>query len=228
MRATHFFAENLLVVSMTLCGFALCLAAPAIVRAQLPEQPIRLELLINGESFTIDTDQATTLKSEKPNGPKYQLAARIAQFQPWKLNSLSLEYHRGFAVDDDEGQEIRTATFRHRLGFAMSISDLTGTLDGPGKRKVLDLLIEATTASIRAEGGEGIETSEPVTSKFGSVAALGVTIRSKQRGVPQRSIVYVLTGEQFAATAVVQFLDADQAIAVPLVKPTLQSLAPLK
>ena len=228
MRASCCSAADLLTISTAVGGLVLGLIAPASSWGQLPEQPIRLELQINGETFTIDSDKLVTLKSEKPGGPKYQVAARAAQYQPWNLNTVSLEYHRGFAVEDDEGQEIRTATFRHRLGFAMTISDLGGTLDAEGKRKTLELLTEATTAAIRAQGGQEIETSPPTMTKLGAVVGLGVTIRSVQRGVAQRSIAYVLTGERFAATAVIQFLDADQATVLPLIKPTLQSIAPLK
>ena len=186
--------------------------------------PLRFEVQINGENFLVDEGRITPLESKNKPGVEYEVAVWLAQYQPWRLNRIGFNYHRGFAVTDDQAEVLRTATLKHDLGFAMVLSDLGGALDEQGKQQTLEALIKTTRQSLETSGAEQLVVSAPSTREFGDVEGRGVTIAYQQGDTPEAALVYVLTTEDFSATVVVQYLEKDQADVLDLIRPTWRSL----
>ncbi len=79
--------------------------------------------------------------------------------------------------------------------------------------------------SFRDKKVEGLKTAPRHERRFQHVPAEGVTIQyHDSQGRANTCLVYVLAGQNFTATAIVQFKDDDHEDVLPLVKKTLDSV----
>ena len=190
-----------------------------------PADPVRYDLLLNGESFSLEANRAVTLTSAEHPGTKYEVALRIAQLQPLRLNSVELEYDRGFAVTEDRGQDVRTATFEHNLGFGLTLTDYGAPLPAEAVKTVLDTHRDLREKLYRGASATDIKVSQPFEKKLKQATAQGVTITcTDDDGFGLTSLVLVLEGETFCCACLVEMFDADKEDALPLVERLLDSI----
>lgn len=194
-----------------------------------PADPLRFDLLIDGESFSLEANRAVTLRSETKPGTTYEVALRIAQVQPLRLNSVELEYDRGYAVTDDRRAEIRTATFEHSLDFGLTITDYGAPLPADAATNVLDTHAALREKLYRGIDATDVQVSQPFHRKFAGASARGVTITcTDDAGQGLTSLVLVLEGETFCCACLVEMYDADKDDALPLVERLLESVRALE
>lgn len=205
----------------------LILAGVAAQAADPPPPPTLYELVINGESFTVEANRAHKLQSKKNPAVTYEVALRVAQIQRLALNRVHLDYDRGYTVADDANANVRTATLKHELGYSIVLSDVGRGLDQAGRRQVLDTLQKSMEKSFRDDKAENLKTAARHERKFQHADAEGVTMQYHDAaGTAHTCLLYVLAGKDFTATAIVQFQDADHENVLPLVKKTLDSVQP--
>ena len=205
--------------------FVLFLLVSGPIGAEPPNPaPRRYELLIDGENFVVELDQFATLPSKTREGTKYQVALRVAEYQPWSLNTVKFEYHRGFRVEDDGRETVRTAKLVHDLGFEMHITDLGGPLEKEAEPKALKLVVDLATESLREQNVKDLKTTKPASLKLGAMNGQRVGIEYSREGVNRRSLAYLLTSEQRSASIVVDYAASDQEDVLPLIEPTLASV----
>lgn len=203
------------------------LASVAAQAADPRPEPTLYELVINGESFTVEANRAHKLQSKKNPAVTYDVALRVAPVQRLALNRVHLDYDRGFAVADDANANVRTATLKHELGFTIVISDVGRGLEQAARRQVLDTLQKSMEKSFRDDKAENLKAAARHERKFLHADAEGVTIQYHDAaGTAHTCLLYVLAGKEFTATAIVQFQDADHEDILPLVKKTLDSVQP--
>lgn len=210
---------RLLLFSLAMLGGLAALAADS-----RPE-PVLYELLINGESFTVELNQSIKLASKKQPGVTYDVALRVSPMQRLDLNHVRLDYDRQCEIADDHGKNVRTATLKHELGFTIAISDVGGELKQADRNQVLQTLQESMEKSFRDGKAENIKVAPKHARKFQHAEAEGLTIQYYDaEGHAQSCLLYVLHGKGFTASAIVQFADADHEDVLPLVKKTLDSI----
>lgn len=194
---------------------------PTAAKAQEPT--VRYELSINGENFTVDSDRIAKLRSTTKPGTVYEVGIRLAQSQPWTLNSAQFEYHVGCTVSDDRQSPVRTAIFKHDLGWVMTVTDLGGPMPPENQDKTLQLLVGSVQKSIDPSAARK-EVGKPAVRTIGMNMVRGVTILYDDKdGVGHSSLIYLVTGDGFACSCIVQVLDADRENALPLITATLES-----
>ncbi len=190
-----------------------------------PEQEVVYELLINGESFFVEGNRIVKLRSEQNPDAEYEVAIRIAPTQRYRMPGLEFTYDRPAVVERDAEGGRNVVRLVHELGFSIRIHDLGGTLDAEAQKRVLDILAESVAASFRDLGAREVEVGKPLEPrKFGENIGVGTTIRYQdENGAAHTGMVYVLAGEAFSATCVIQYLDRDRDDVLPLVRRTLDS-----
>ncbi|MCA9245645.1 MAG: hypothetical protein KDA42_00990 [Planctomycetales bacterium] len=203
-------------------------SSTTIAAAQSPSAspPRRYELLINGENFVIELGAFQELTSKLSGGEKYQVALRVAQYQPLELNTVAFDYHRGFSVVDDQGADVRTATLRHALGFVMVASDLGGPLKEGNEPNALKLVADLAVAEIRKAGGQAVDVTKPASLTIGNFSALRVGIQYQREDTAWRSLVYLLTNKKAAMSVLVEYAADDQDDVLPIVQPSLSTVRP--
>jgi hypothetical protein len=208
-----------------LSTFALLVLSSTAAGADTPAEPTLYDLVINGESFTVEANRSMKLVSKKQPGVTYEIALRVAQVQRLVLNNLRVDYDREYEVSDDKGKGARTATLKHELGFTVVLSDVGGELKELARGQVLDTLQKSMEKSFRADKAEEIKIAPRHARKFQHAEGEGVTIQYHDaEGRAQSCLVYALTGKGFTAGAIVQFADADHEDVLPLVKKILDSV----
>lgn len=204
---------------------AACLATGlAFAMAPRKAEPLLYDLVINGESFTIEADRSLRLESKKDPGVVYEVALRIAQNQRLALNRIQFDYDRGYEVTDDHSQTLRSANMEHELGFTITLTDLGRVLNEDERGKILQTLQESMENSFRQDNAENLKTTAR-QQRFQHAEAEGVTIQYHDtEGRARTCLIYVLAGKDFTASAIVQFPDANHEDVLPLVKRTLDSV----
>ncbi len=194
---------------------------------ETPEPPRRYDLSIDGENFTVDSGQITKLDSRQHPGTSYQVAVRPAQRQHWSLNHVQFDYELGFQLVDDHKPAPRTATLKHPLGFVAVLTDLGGPLPAEAKTSAFDQLVEGMKKILGPAVADDLTISKPQRRKLGDNQAVAVTFSYRDANGDERmSAVYLITGEKFACTCILQCSEKNREDAVDLVKSTLASLAP--
>ncbi len=119
----------------------------SVARAQSPttssptaSPPTTYELIINGESFLVQTNRLTKLESSKRPGTSYNVALRIAPTQRITLDAVRFDYDRSARVEDNRKHGQRTVRLTHELGFTMLITELGVPLEGPDLDEALKML----------------------------------------------------------------------------------------
>jgi hypothetical protein len=204
------------ILSALLLAFALAENRP---------EPLLYDLMINGESFSIEANRPMKLQSKKTPGVTYDVALRIAQVQRLVLNRIQLDYDLGYEVTDDASKEIRTVTLQHELGYTILVSDVGGEMKQAARDQVRETLQKSMERSIREAQAEDIKIAPRHERKLAHASAEGETIQYHDaQGRARTCLVYVLAGQGFTASAIVQFQDSDHEDVLPLVKQTLDSI----
>ena len=205
---------------------AAALALPfAVFASDRSAEPLIYDLVINGESFTVEANREIKLQSRKQPDLSYQVALRIAQIQRLVLNSLQFDYDRGFRVTDDHDRTVRTATLRHELGFTMIVSDLGRSYDSPGRQKAMDALTTSLQSSLSDEQAQQIKVTQPPADQVPTATVKSQQLRYVDKtGSARTSMIYILGDARYTCSCIVQFLDDDANDVLPLVKTTLGTL----
>jgi hypothetical protein len=212
-------------MSKTAFAALACLPLALVLAAEQPAEPVLYDLVINGEPFTIEANRTQKLQSKTRPGATYEVALRIAQIQRLALNSLQLDYDRGFHVTDDRGRTVRTATLRHELGFTMIVSDLGKSYDSQGRQTAFEALTASLHNTLKDDGAGAIKTSAPAAAELPPTTVSCQQIHYVDKSGSKRiSRVYLLGNARFTASCIVQYLEEDAENALPLVKATLDTL----
>ncbi len=189
------------------------------------EQNVVYELLINGESFLVEGNRVVTLRSEQDPDIEYEVAVRVALTQQYRMPTFRFAYEQPAAIEQDIDGGHHTVRLVHELGYNMLIHDLGGTLDEEAQKQALAILAESVADSFREMGAQSIEVGNPHRPrKFGENLGRGMTVRYRDdEDLGHTCLVYVVAGDGFSATCVIQYLDRDQADVLPRVQKTLES-----
>lgn len=211
-------------------AWAAALLGSVVLAGTLPaadDPPFLYDIVINGETFTVEGNRAVTVESRLHQGVKYDIALRLSQTQRWPLNTVQFDYDLGFEVADDEDQQVRTATLRHELGFTVTVTDMGGPLPEKSRKEMLDRLIAAMTKRLAAEKATDVKMAKPMERKFKQTPATGVTITyGDQDGFSRVCVIYLLSTPTFFCACTLECFEPDKDDAMPLVQRTLESFRP--
>jgi hypothetical protein len=200
-------------------------AAQPAAAGSSPPQPTLYELMINGETFLVEPNRVDKFKSQRPGGATYDVALRIAPVQRIRLENLTFDYDMPAAVEKRGPGEGLSAKVRHELGFTLLVNDLGRALAPDQQTQVLDRMVDSARSTFQELAAREVTVEKPHQRKFASASAAGVTVRYRDKqNLGHTCLVYVFSGERFAGSCLVQYLDQDQADVLPLVKKTLDSL----
>lgn len=213
---------SLLAAAAALAGGTTAWGAPA-----PGPPPTTYELIINGESFLVQANRRVKLQSKEKPGVAYEVAIRVAPVQRLKLNTLQFQYDRGSKVEDNRQRHRRSVKLHHELGFSMLITDLGEPLDEKNRDKALEILTQPVLQSFRALGikDENMTVAKLGGHQFEGAEGRGVRIRYRDpEGIDHSTLVFIMVGKTFTGSCIVQFLDADEDDAIPLIKKTFDSI----
>ena len=200
-------------------------AAPSWAAGDNEPPPLLFELVINGESFVVEANRQTQLKSTKNPGTTYDVSLQLATNQQWLLNDVRFKYDGRFAVNDDGSNSNRTATLEHELGFSMVVMDLGKAPDDPNEReKLAQRLADSIAGSYRNGGATDLTISKPAAKKFEHSAGYGLTISYTDAGEKLFADVYVLVSGGKACAVILNYKQADAGDARPIAQVTLDSI----
>lgn len=187
--------------------------------------PVTYEVMINGESFRVEGNRMVKVQSKEKPGTTYEIAIQVSPTQLLRLNSVRLEYEMPARITDNRGKEQRIVQIKHELGFTVMITDLGQPLDAGALEGALKVLTDFAAEQARQQKAEQLTIGEPHDRKFEGAKGRGSKIHFQDsKGVGQTCLAYVLTGEKFTATCIVQFADKDSEDVLPLIKKTLDSI----
>lgn len=215
-----------LVIGLTLL-LPLAWGNPAAAEADTVSSPRLYELMINGETFFVEVDQQTRLDSKERPGVAYNVALRVALRQPLELNTLRLEYDWPAQVEDDHDRKQRTVKIHHELGYTVLFTDLGQPLEGKAAEETLETLVQSVTKSLTESGMQKLAPSKPHHREFTGAKARGVTIHYQDKqGFDQTCLIYLVMGERFSGSCVVQYFDNNEETVLPRIKALLDSVRP--
>jgi hypothetical protein len=227
--------RSLLVLSLAALLPLLAGAPAAEPPAQAPPQgpapppgsgpPLTYELIINGEAFQVEANRAVKLESRKQPGVVYDVALRIAPTQRVRMNTFRFDYDLPAQIHDDGGRKQRSVRLVHELGFTMLLTDLGGPVDPSDRDKALTILTDSVEKSLDQRKVTDVKLGEPRDLSFDGAGGRGRTIHYQDaQGFGHTDVVCLLAGEGFAATCVVEYVDADAEDVVPLIRRVLDSV----
>lgn len=191
--------------------------------------PLTYELMINGETFLIESGRQHHLQSRRSPGTTYDVALRIAMTQPVKLDTFRFEYRWPAQVELDRRGGQQSVRIRHELGYTLLISDLGRPDPARPVDETLKIVRESVVEGLRESGIDQIDVGPAHSHPFPAAAGRGVVIRYRgKQGSDQTCLVYLLTGEQFVASCVVQYFDAQAEDVLPQVRKTLNAIRPIQ
>jgi hypothetical protein len=205
------------------------LPLPAWGQTGSSDPPLTYELLINGENFVIQANQFSRLESQEKPGVVYEVAVRIAPQQRVRLKNLCFEYAWPAKCEVEGRGPQPTARIRHELGYTILITDLGRSMEEETKPKALEILSTSAVESFTGTGASQIRVSQPHQRRFGHCDGRGVVIRYQdQQDVEHVCLVYVLTSEDFASSAIVHYLDVHADTVLQQIKAALDSVRAAK
>ncbi|NQT17501.1 MAG: hypothetical protein HQ582_32400 [Planctomycetes bacterium] len=194
--------------------------------------PLKYELMINGESFLVEANRQVKLESQEEAGVTYEVALRIALEQSVRLNTFQFEYDWPARVEDDRGEDQRTAGIQHELGYLMLITDLGHPLKADAKEaeeKAFAVIRDSTLQRFREAGMKEIAVTEYKSREFAGSLGRGAMIRYQDtQGADRTCLVYLMTGPSFTGYSTIEYLDADQHDVLPRARKTLDSIRALR
>ncbi len=205
------------------------LGAAPVADAMAAKPPELYELVINGESFTVEANRVLKLESRQRPGTDYEVALRVAPIQRIKLGHCQFEYASLFDVSEQNADGQRSVTLNHELGLTMLITEIGGPLEPDSQAKALQILTQSVQDSLSEADRQRVSVSKPQSRRFGESVGLGVVIRYEDaQQVDHTWLAYVLVGKSFTVTCVTQYLDRDADDVLPLVRQTLESFCPTR
>ena len=192
--------------------------------------PTTYELMINGESFLVETNQLVRLQSQLRPGAIYEVALRVSPIQYLRLNQIRLAYDLRTKVEDNRQVERRTVRLTHPKGGHVLITELGEPLDAADRETALRILVEATVQSYRQRGipDAKMELSRLETVQLPGAEVRGVRIRYQDaKQIEHQALVYLLVGKSFTCSCIVEYLQADETHVLPMVKRLLDSIEPM-
>ena len=205
----------------------LACGAPVVGQPGQVVPPTVYELLIDGESFLVEANRAVKLQSKEQPGVSYQVALRVATTQRLRLNSVQFEYDWLNKVEDTGTRPQRSVRLTHELGFNMRIAELGGPLEPKAQDEALKILTETLVDTYKQMKVAKLTVGKPQERKFEGTAGRGVVIRyNDAQEFGHTSLVYVLAGQKFTVSCIVQYLDNDSDDVLPLIRKTLDSFRP--
>jgi hypothetical protein len=193
------------------------------------DPPLSYELLINGETFVIEADGVARLESQKQPGVTYEVAIRVASRQRIELKNLQFTYRWPAKVEVERRGTQRMARVEHELGYSLIVTDLGPSMDGDTKRKALEILAKSVVDSFAKGNTHDLQVFAAHEHPFQHSRGMGVVIRYKdQQDLDQVCLVYLLTTETFACSAVASYLHIDAGNVLPQIKDTLDSVRPIR
>lgn len=200
----------------------------AAAQATRDSLPTTYELMINGETYVVESNRLVKLDSKQKPGTSYQVAVRVAPTQTVRLNTLRFSYDMPARLSDDQGAEQRTAVVRHELGMNLTITDQGEPLPASEHDKAVATLVKGATEWCQRRLATAIQPEKPFEEAFEGCAARGVKIRYKTRlGEARTSTIYLLTGQKFGATFHADCADEAEEECQPIVKKTINSIRAL-
>ena len=200
-----------------------CAAPPDTPGSDTP--PLTYDLMINGETFSVEANRQAKLKSQSKPGVTYDVAIQIAMEQHIRLDRLRFSYDWPATVQESRRRGQRTVRIRHELGFTVIVTDLGPAMDAKSQEEVLKIMTESMAESLRESGVKKLETAPPREWKFAHSSGRGVQFRYEdQQGTPQTSLALVLGAPNFAASCIVQYFDANAENALPRVRKIVDSI----
>jgi len=219
-------AARFLLVAVILS--AVCLKE-AVAQPVAGATPTTYELIINGESFRVESNRVVKLQSKKKPGVSYEIAIRIAPVQRLRLNAVQFDYDRLARVDDDRKPKRRTVRLAHELGVEMLISDWGSQTDAAQRAEILKTLTDSVTETLGQRKFKDLKTAGPHDRKFSGTAGRAMVVTySDEQGLGHTCQVYVLKGPEFTVSCLVQYLDSDLNEVKDIVKKTLDSFRPVE
>lgn len=188
------------------------------------EPPLTLEVLINGESFLVESDRAVKLESKREPGVAYDFAIRVAQIQHMTLEKIRFDFDLQNKVRQD-GDKRNQVQLNHELGHSILITELSGELMAKDRDEALERFVASFVSASKLDKASKLEVAKPHDRKFQSASARGVVVRYRDKqGIANTTLIYILSGKGFTATCLAHYLDQDNDEAVPLIKRTLDSI----
>ena len=188
-------------------------------------EPLAYEIMINGESFLIHSNKSQKLESKLNPGVVYNVAIRISPTQQYKMNQIRFNYDWLSRITDDSKPRRRTVRMSHELGFTMLITELGGSLKPEAQAEVLKAQSNSIVETLGEMKVKELKAGKPLSKKSEGSNMQRVVIRYKDdKGVAHTCVVCVLSKSDFAASIVVEYLDANSTDVLPLIKDTLNSL----
>ncbi len=217
------FRTAIIGLSLTL----LLLRVPALQAQPAPvPTPLTYEIQINGESFLVESDRVVKLDSKKKPDTHYTVAVRVSPTQRMRLNTIEFDYELPAKLKEDSGKrENRSVRLEHELGFSILLTDLGKPNDPKAADDTLKMLTESVVATLRDTKATDINVTEPHERTFANSSARGKAIRYKDaKDFHHVCLVYVLSGQNFSASCVAEYLENDSDDVLPLIKKTLDSV----
>lgn len=193
--------------------------------------PTTYELMINGESFLLEANRLVKLQSKLHPNLTYEVAIRVSPVQYLRLNQIRLTYDLRTKVEDNRQAERRSVRLSHPQGCYMLITEIEGPLAQTDRDKALQMLTESVVQSYqqRQISDGKMELTRLENTQFSAVEARGVQIRYQDaQGIRHRSLIYLLVGKTFTCSCIIEYLDADEAQVLPIIKRTLDSIEPIR
>jgi len=157
----------------------------------------------------------------------YQVALRVATTQRLSLNSVQFDYDWLSKVEQTGSRPQRSVRLTHELGFNMRITELGGPLGPTAQEEALKILTESLVDTYKQMKVAKLTLAKPQERKFEGAAGRGVVIRYNDvQDFGHTSLVYVLSGQKFTVSCIVQYLDNDSDDVLPLIRKTLDSFRP--
>jgi len=197
---------------------------------EVPSPPTTYELMINGESFLLEAGRLVKLPSQLRPGTVYEVAIRISPVQYLRLNQIRLAYDLRTKVEDNRQAERRSVRLAHPQNCHMLITELGDPLEPADRETALRMLTESVVQSYRGRHipDNRMELSRLENMLLPGAEARGVQIRYQDaHGIEHRSLVYLLVGKTFTCSCIFEYLQADEASVLPIVKRTLDSVEPI-
>lgn len=223
-RAGHFTGDSmrlLAVIVVLLINFTA--KAPA-------EDPVRVapalyDVLINGETFSVEAGRVVKLTSQKQPGVTYEVAIRVAPTQRLRVGPMQIEYDRSAKIEPIGTPQQPGVKVSHDLGFTLLLTHLGDRRDAKDQEQILTLLADSVTETYKELKAKQLDVGKPQERKFAHTTARGLTIRYRdERDYEHVCLVYLVSGDKFTSSCLAQYVAVDADDVVPLIKRMLDSL----
>ena len=191
--------------------------------AQAADEAVpRFDVSINGENFRVEGGHINRLESREHPGTTFRVAVQLARLQHCRLGNVQFDFQREFQLDFERSGN--SATLKHPLGFAAIISDLGGPLPADQRKSTLTRLVDATRRVLESTTSEKCTVSPAQDQAVRDYKITGVTLSvAGEDQLTHSAIVYLVTGQKFTCSCLIQFRETDRDDVIDILDPTLES-----